>query len=85
MYFHLRWRHCSFIVVLVILAADAIGGQQPPPVDVQFEDRRHVNLEGQSNFRDIGGYETEGGRLVKWGHVYRTGELPRLIQRLLIG
>ena len=78
MYFHLRWRHCSFIVVLLILAADAIGGQQPLPVDVQFQDRRHVKLEGQSNFRDIGGYETEDGRLVKWDRVYRTGELPRL-------
>ena len=40
--------------------------------------KRHISLEGQSNFRDIGGYKTSDGRTVKWGEVYRTGELPRL-------
>jgi len=37
-----------------------------------------VDLEGQPNFRDLGGYETADGRTVKWGQVYRSGELPRL-------
>jgi protein-tyrosine phosphatase len=41
-------------------------------------DRRHVPLHGQSNFRDIGGYKTVGGKTVKWGQIYRSGELPRL-------
>jgi protein-tyrosine phosphatase len=39
---------------------------------------RHVALDGQPNFRDLGGYETADGRTVKWGEVYRSGELPRL-------
>ena len=39
---------------------------------------RHVELEGQSNFRDIGGYVTIDGRRVKWGQVYRSGELHKL-------
>jgi protein-tyrosine phosphatase len=39
---------------------------------------RHIELQGQSNFRDIGGYKTKDGRTVKWGQVYRSGELPRL-------
>ena len=39
---------------------------------------RHIALEGQSNFRDIGGYKTTDGLTVKWGQVYRSGELPRL-------
>ena len=39
---------------------------------------RHIALDGQSNFRDIGGYETADGRTVKWGQVYRSGELPKL-------
>jgi protein-tyrosine phosphatase len=39
---------------------------------------RHVELEGQSNFRDIGGYVTTDGRRVKWGEVYRSGELHTL-------
>jgi len=42
------------------------------------EDKRHVSLDGQSNFRDIGGYETADGRRVKWGVVYRSGELHKL-------
>jgi protein-tyrosine phosphatase len=39
---------------------------------------RHIDLEGQPNFRDLGGYETTDGRTVKWGEVYRSGELPHL-------
>lgn len=42
------------------------------------EDKRHVSLDGQSNFRDIGGYITTDGRKVKWGEVYRSGELNKL-------
>lgn len=44
----------------------------------ELSEKRHISLEGQSNFRDIGGYQTIDGRTVKWGEVYRTGELPRL-------
>ena len=39
---------------------------------------RLVGLEGQSNFRDLGGYETRDGRHIKAGMIYRSGELPRL-------
>jgi protein-tyrosine phosphatase len=39
---------------------------------------RHIELHGQSNFRDLGGYETGDGRTVKWGEVYRSGRLPKL-------
>jgi protein-tyrosine phosphatase len=39
---------------------------------------RAVGLEGQPNFRDIGGLETSDGRKVRSGLVYRSGELPRL-------
>ena len=42
------------------------------------QDRRHVDLEGQANFRDLGGYKTIDGQSVKWGTIYRSGELPRL-------
>ncbi len=43
--------------------------------------KRHVELEGQSNFRDIGGYKTADGKTVKSGLVYRSGELPRLTDK----
>lgn len=42
------------------------------------DDRRQVPLDGQSNFRDLGGYETGDGRRVKWGEVFRSGRLPAL-------
>ena len=41
-------------------------------------DERHVPLEGQSNFRDVGGYKTVDGSMVKRGQVFRSGELSRL-------
>jgi protein-tyrosine phosphatase len=39
---------------------------------------RHVPLHGQPNFRDLGGYSSADGRRVKWGVVYRSGELSQL-------
>ena len=39
---------------------------------------RHVPLAGQPNFRDLGGYAASDGRRVKWGVVYRSGELSQL-------
>lgn len=37
--------------------------------------RRHIQLKGSSNLRDIGGYPAAGGKRVKWGVVYRSGAL----------
>jgi protein-tyrosine phosphatase len=42
------------------------------------EPERQVKLDGQSNFRDVGGYQTTDGRRVKWGEIYRSGELHKL-------
>lgn len=39
---------------------------------------RKIELDGQTNFRDIGGYKTVDGRTVKWGKVFRSGELAHL-------
>lgn len=38
----------------------------------------HVPLQGQPNFRDLGGLKTADGRTVKPGLIYRSGELSRL-------
>jgi protein-tyrosine phosphatase len=39
---------------------------------------RRIELEGLSNFRDLGGYETAGGRTVKWRTVFRSDTLASL-------
>ena len=39
---------------------------------------RLLLLEGGRNFRDLGGYPTEDGRRVKWGHVFRSGMMAGL-------
>ena len=39
---------------------------------------RRIALEGEPNFRDLGGYETKDGRVVRWGRIYRSGELAKL-------
>jgi protein-tyrosine phosphatase len=39
---------------------------------------RHIKLEGQPNFRDLGGYKTTDGRTVKWGLIFRAGQLSKL-------
>ncbi len=44
----------------------------------QAGERHETRLEGQPNFRDLGGYKTAGGRTVKSGLIFRSGELPRL-------
>jgi protein-tyrosine phosphatase len=47
---------------------------------------RLLGLEGAPNFRDLGGYETEDGRRVRYGQLFRSGVLADLsdgdVQRL---
>ena len=39
---------------------------------------RHLNLEGASNFRDLGGYRTRDGRVVRWRQLFRSNHLGHL-------
>lgn len=39
---------------------------------------RAIALEGATNFRDFGGYQGAEGRRVRWGQLYRSGELSRV-------
>lgn len=45
---------------------------------VQTAESRFVLLEGGRNFRDVGGYRTADGHLVKTGVMYRSGSLGSL-------
>lgn len=54
------------------------------PRDLPDEERvqkRRIAFKGARNTRDLGGYETEDGRSVKWGVLYRSGDLSRLTRR----
>jgi len=59
-------RICVF-ACLLSLHVGAVQAQQ-----------RVIVLQGQSNFRDLGGYEAADGRHVKWGMIFRSGELSHL-------
>jgi protein-tyrosine phosphatase len=39
---------------------------------------RHLNLSGASNFRDLGGYAGQDGRLVRWRKLFRSNHLGHL-------
>ena len=44
----------------------------------QTDHVRRIPLDGAPNFRDLGGYPTVDGRRVRWGQVYRSGDLAQL-------
>jgi protein-tyrosine phosphatase len=39
---------------------------------------RHFDLQGASNFRDLGGYRTSDGRMVRWRRMFRSNHLGHL-------
>lgn len=39
---------------------------------------RHLNLQGASNFRDLGGYPTADGRMTRWRQLFRSNHLGHL-------
>ncbi|MGV9818460.1 tyrosine-protein phosphatase [Nocardia xishanensis] len=54
-------------------AAGIAMADQAVAVDTVFD--RSVGLQGVQNARDVGGYRTVDGRVVRTGLVYRTGQL----------
>ena len=65
-------------LILAIVASAALAtlraSQAPGPA-------RRIALEGVPNLRDLGGYETTDGRKIRWGRVYRSGQLAALTER----
>ena len=43
-----------------------------------MEHNRLVTFDGTVNFRDIGGYENDEGKHVKWNKIYRSDSLSSL-------
>jgi len=42
---------------------------------------RIIEIEGVINFRDLGGYQTDDGRTVSWGKLYRSAQLDRMSEQ----
>jgi protein-tyrosine phosphatase len=69
------------MLIALVFLSGCSGGSEPQKGEaapVAAPHARHIDLEGEPNFRDLGGYETADGRSVKWGEVYRSGQLPDL-------
>jgi protein-tyrosine phosphatase len=49
-----------------------------PVVEGSTDTRRVLGLQGATNFRDLGGYQTTDGRRVRWNMVYRSNKLSAL-------
>lgn len=67
---------CTAALILAAQPARATIAQAAPAE--QSTHQRLLPLEGVPNARDIGGYRTTDGRMVKWDVIYRTGELSHL-------
>jgi protein-tyrosine phosphatase len=65
-------------VLVIFLAFVIISCTTEQREETEKNNVRHIQLEGQSNFRDIGGYRTIDGKTVKWGEIYRSGLLSKL-------
>ncbi|MFW2422003.1 MAG: tyrosine-protein phosphatase [Porticoccaceae bacterium] len=50
-------------------------------MDQLTENQRHLPLDGAINLRDLGGYRSRDGRLVRWGKIYRSGHMAKLSER----
>lgn len=51
---------------------------------MDLSQRRHLDLDGAFNFRDLGGYSTTSGRKVAWRKLFRSDDLFRLSEADLV-
>lgn len=68
----------STIIGLLLIGIVGTTYARSASPETKTSAKRQVKLEGQPNTRDLGGYSTVDGRRVKWGQVYRAGELSHL-------
>lgn len=67
----------AVLAASLAFVAPAFAREAPAQATVQPADR-FVVLEGGRNFRDVGGYRTADGHVVKRGVLYRSGSLGKL-------
>ena len=57
-----------------MFASETLGDEVNAP-------KRKLGMQGTPNFRDFGGYPTTAGGQVKWGYLYRSGQLSGLTEQ----
>jgi protein-tyrosine phosphatase len=68
----------SLIMLAALVAVPAgVGAAASAPIAVAAH-TRVLPLQGGRNFRDLGGYRTADGQTVKWGQLYRSGQMHDL-------
>ena len=63
---------------LIAYAHAGASTAEPSANQLYAASDRQIRLDGQSNFRDIGGYVTSNGQTVKWKQLFRSGRLSNL-------
>lgn len=61
-----------------LVAAAPLHAAPAPVAEAVAEPSRALLLQGGQNFRDLGGYETRDGRIVRWRTLFRSGAMNRL-------
>lgn len=64
-------------VCLASMTAITVASAEVPNEEVLIE-RHLIQMQGSRNFRDLGGYQTEDGKTVKSGLLFRSGVLHHL-------
>lgn len=68
-----------FIVLIALCLCSVPACMSKNYIDAEKKtNQKDIRLEGQPNFRDLGGYKTLDGKTVKSRMIYRSGELARL-------
>ena len=76
-----RFIRFSLVSAVLFTMISCSFEDRPIPADLPSQERealRRLPVEGAENFRDIGGYKTPDGHSVKWGKLYRSGQLHDL-------
>lgn len=68
----------AVLLTLSSLAVEARDSSGILSEQIHAAPDRHICLDGQSNFRDIGGYVTSDGHTIRWREVFRSGRLSSL-------
>ena len=68
----------AILAIAAMLAVPAGAGAGAPAPVAAPAHVRVLPLQGGRNFRDLGGYRTADGRTVKWGLLYRSGQMHDL-------